>query len=810
MTNPNFDLNFELDVFSDLGAQFERALGDGIRDRTLAKLGNPLRTIGDPYLVKAELGVDTDTPGMVWIHQGDDTSDDETGETDRVGAPALALNAGEGRLDDKELIFGTPVWVRRQGNELYILGTGGRAAAEYLHNTAIRPQASVNISQLDYALLKPTVPPSMRVWFSGAYPVLDGLAYRGGAQLTAALDASPLTPPASDMAKAILIEYEPSTDSLILTEGADFDYDVTIDNPPHEIAFNGFYPVTIDPARFLLGWVRVYNGQTSITQKDILPAQELMSKGGGGAAALDDLTDVTITSPAQYHTFGYTGSIWANVKNTVTTTNPTAGDDNLDGYTIGSRWLNTSASKEWVALNVSTGAAVWLDLTAIGSHTHSLATDITDEGALAYLNTVGTSQIDNSAVTAAKVDTSSGVMTTSATQTVSNKNISSSANTVTIGTEVTKTLSGDILAVGTDRNILVSSESGFSDNLKEITGLSVGESIWLRATPSHTINVNHNNGTATIKIHLRHNTNINLDEQNPLRLTLVATNVLAEPDQTAANLTLSNISSVNTNLIPTSTSTKNLGGTVASWNDGYIDTVYLREQSTPSTPGSGFAAIYPQSDGYLYFINDSGDEYNLAVPTPTVDGIQLVDPTLQTWTARNAAAGGTFTEDLTNKRLRIVADGDGTADIRGWSTPAPVTGYEIRMLVELWTPTNTFNNGLAIGWRDSTSGELALLEITTNTTTFLSFLYEKWNSETSSNSTYIAQTGIHIPIKWVKIADNLTNRSIHVSNDGVEWVQLDSRSSTDFLTPDEIFFGVRLVTNGTYDMMTSLLSYEEI
>jgi hypothetical protein len=112
--------------------------------------------------------------------------------------------------------------------------------------------------------------------------------------------------------------------------------------------------------------------------------------------------------------------------------------------------------------------------------------------------------------------------------------ISHSANTIGYGAGVTKTISnpGDAVAAGTDRNLIISANTGTSDTLIEVTGLAVGESVLLRATSGHTIAVTHNSGSATVKIHLHSNTNLAaLDEHNPLRLTLVATNVLVEDVQ---------------------------------------------------------------------------------------------------------------------------------------------------------------------------------------------------------------------------------------------------------------------------------------
>ena len=57
----------------------------------------------------------------------------------------------------------------------------------------------------------------------------------------------------------------------------------------------------------------------------------------------------------------------SNVANTLcnfaATTNPTVGDDSGDGYTIGSRWINTSSDVEFICTDASVGAAVWKNIT---------------------------------------------------------------------------------------------------------------------------------------------------------------------------------------------------------------------------------------------------------------------------------------------------------------------------------------------------------------------------------------------------------------------------------------------------------------
>jgi hypothetical protein len=59
-----------------------------------------------------------------------------------------------------------------------------------------------------------------------------------------------------------------------------------------------------------------------------------------------------------------------NVENTkvnfISSVDPTQNDDGNDGYTAGSRWINTAANREFVCLDAVLGAAVWIETTQIG------------------------------------------------------------------------------------------------------------------------------------------------------------------------------------------------------------------------------------------------------------------------------------------------------------------------------------------------------------------------------------------------------------------------------------------------------------
>lgn len=73
-------------------------------------------------------------------------------------------------------------------------------------------------------------------------------------------------------------------------------------------------------------------------------------------AALADL-GVTVPTPAS-----------STPQGNVSASAPTANDDSGDGYEVGSRWIQVGSpaitSREWVCIDATVGAAVWIDLKA--------------------------------------------------------------------------------------------------------------------------------------------------------------------------------------------------------------------------------------------------------------------------------------------------------------------------------------------------------------------------------------------------------------------------------------------------------------
>ena len=93
--------------------------------------------------------------------------------------------------------------------------------------------------------------------------------------------------------------------------------------------------------------------------------------GSGGASLSDDTPEVesgsgsagTGTAASRSDHVHPTADL---LDNFAATSDPTTGDDDGDGYAVGSRWVNTTSDEEFVCLDASTGAAVWASTTSGG------------------------------------------------------------------------------------------------------------------------------------------------------------------------------------------------------------------------------------------------------------------------------------------------------------------------------------------------------------------------------------------------------------------------------------------------------------
>lgn len=104
----------------------------------------------------------------------------------------------------------------------------------------------------------------------------------------------------------------------------------------------------------------------------------------------------------------------------------------------------------------------------------------------------------------------------------STKGTGTSGGLPNFGAGVIKTLASDVASAGSDRHLILAAQSSTTDNLIEITGLSVGDELIIRADAGDTITVKHNDAGATDKILLYNSTDLALSGDMTLKLTKIA------------------------------------------------------------------------------------------------------------------------------------------------------------------------------------------------------------------------------------------------------------------------------------------------
>lgn len=218
--------------------------------------------------------------------------------------------------------------------------------------------------------------------------------------------------------------------------------------------------------------------------------------------------------------------------------------------------------------------------------------------------------------------------------------------------------------------------------------------------------------------------------------------------------------------------------------------------SPPASPAAGDLWLPSNS---FYLLRYSGSAW---VPWGPVFPMTAPDDTGFSWVNQGSASVVT-----TNGGICLVGQVDSTLNVRlrvktAPSPPYTVTAYLMPRLLDI-------NQHIAgICWRESGTGELGLFGIDTNGTGVL-LDFNNMNSPTSFNSAPFSNLIGTIPSGiWLRLEDDNTNRKLHWSWDGVNFMQVYSVARTTFLTPNQVGFYVGDTSN-TYVPAATLLSWKE-
>lgn len=126
---------------------------------------------------------------------------------------------------------------------------------------------------------------------------------------------------------------------------------------------------------------------------------------------------------------------------------------------------------------------------------------------------------------------------------------------------------------------------------------------------------------------------------------------------------------------------------------------------------------------------------------------------------------------------------------------APSTPFDVRVaFIAAWQRANY--DFVCIVLRESASGKLVTFGVD-NYNAYLNLVHSTWNSPTSWNAHYAQfQFNFSTPV-WLRLKDDGTTRTCSVSPDGADWVDFMTSGHTDFITADQVGFGIDANSNTT-------------
>lgn len=196
----------------------------------------------------------------------------------------------------------------------------------------------------------------------------------------------------------------------------------------------------------------------------------------------------------------------------------------------------------------------------------------------------------------------------------------------------------------------------------------------------------------------------------------------------------------------------------------------------------GTSSLYFPSDGFTISRND-GTKWVQWGPI-----YKLTDPLLQTfaWLNQGSASVATSSGGI----YLSIPDNTGGANWRIYkkSVANPPPWTIITSFISSTYPNGVSQGGLVL--RQSSNGKFTTMATLGNGNVEI----QKWNETSSFAALYLTFTSANQvygrPIWWFKIIDDGVNRKYYISADGQNFRNLVVTTRTDFLTGDELGFGV--------------------
>lgn len=187
-----------------------------------------------------------------------------------------------------------------------------------------------------------------------------------------------------------------------------------------------------------------------------------------------------------------------------------------------------------------------------------------------------------------------------------------------------------------------------------------------------------------------------------------------------------------------------------------------------------------------------------------------VDPTAQSWAWINQS-GATVTTD--GAAISLFCAGDSSNNHKMRITAVPAKPYSVIIHATLANFVAT-ESGFSVGWLDSADNDYTgFHQYYSGAIADQAWRVGKSGADFAYDSEYITTTRqANGAFRWIKLSDAAAgNRKIEVSPTGLDgsWITVHSVATDDFLTPDNLFFGIHtnLATQGA---AVTIDSWEEL
>ena len=218
--------------------------------------------------------------------------------------------------------------------------------------------------------------------------------------------------------------------------------------------------------------------------------------------------------------------------------------------------------------------------------------------------------------------------------------------------------------------------------------------------------------------------------------------------------------------------------------------------------GSGTA------DSTTYLRGDSTWQIITTGGSANAEGRDHVVPSLSNYTWVNQ---GSATAVQTTYGISMLAPGESTDTHRMLVKSTPSTPYSIIIRFHRSVLREVNYVGVTLLWRASGSGAFQAIEFGETGGTTITGV--NWTNATTYNSAASGFTSISRKqdTYWVRLRDDSTDRFVDISGDGDNWVNIDQRTRTNYITPDQVGFGIHAIQTSTprYSVGLTILSWEE-